>query len=65
MSVLLFVVTSLEKYKKKKAGFSFRSPICESLWTQHNWTAVQNELRFKDSTNKKYCESALKSPFSP
>lgn len=25
-SALLFVLTSLEKYKKKKAAFSFRSP---------------------------------------
>lgn len=28
MSALLFVVTSLEKHKKKKAAFSFRSFIC-------------------------------------
>lgn len=64
MSALLFAVTSLEKYKKKKAAFSFRSSICERLLSQHNCTAVQNELSFKDSTSKKYCESPLKSQLS-
>lgn len=64
MSALLFAVTSLEKYKKKKAAFSFRSPICERLLSQHNCTAVQNKLSFKDSTSKKYCESPLKSQLS-